>query len=162
MALVFKPKQKVMLLGRTYSLSFAERQSYSDVVFIDNDKIKVYKSSTNFTHSSVLKQWLRNVAKDYIPKRTEELAERHGFSYKKIFVRSQKTRWGSCSSAKNLNFNWRLILTPRNCCDYVILHELCHLKEMNHSNKFWSLVEGYMPSYKNAEIWLKEEGGSLM
>lgn len=162
MALVFKPKQKVMLLGRTYSLSFAEQRSYSDFVFIERNKIKVYKSSSAYTHSSVLKLWLRNVAKDYIPKRTEELAARYGFNYKKIFIRSQKTRWGSCSSQKNLNFNWRLILTPRNCCDYVIIHELCHLKEMNHSQKFWNLVEQCMPSYRNAERWLKEEGGRLM
>lgn len=162
MALVFKPKQKVMLLGRTYSLAFADQRSYSDIVFIERDKIKVYKSSPSYTHSNVLKQWLRNVAKDYIPKRTEELADRYGFNYKKIFVRSQKTRWGSCSSQKNLNFNWRLILTPRNCCDYVIIHELCHLKEMNHSQKFWNLVEQCMPSYQNAERWLKEEGGRLM
>jgi predicted metal-dependent hydrolase len=73
-----------------------------------------------------------------------------------VTIRSQRTRWGSCSSRKTISLNWRLILTPDWVSDYVIYHELAHLSQMNHSKKFWDLVESYYPQYKKAEHWLTE------
>lgn len=73
-------------------------------------------------------------------------------------MREQKTRWGSCSAAGNLNFNWKLILMPPEILDYVVVHELAHRKELNHSKAFWSVVEQILPDYKERRRWLKTEG----
>lgn len=85
-----------------------------------------------------------------------------GVSYGRITIRHQKTRWGSCSSKGNLNFNCLLMLTPPKVRNYVIVHELCHLKEMNHSPRFWAEVERVIPDYRKAKQWLKENGESLI
>lgn len=79
----------------------------------------------------------------------------------RITIRSQKTRWGSCSSKGNLNFNWRLIMAPGEVLDYVVVHELCHLVYMNHSAMFWKLVEEILPDYRKQRQWLKENGRML-
>jgi predicted metal-dependent hydrolase len=107
---------------------------------IDPEKIPEYKKN----------------AKNYIVPRVNELAEKFGFDYNKIRITSASTRWGSCSSMRNLNFSYRLILIPKEVIDYVIIHELCHLRHMNHSKKFWTEVEKYMPTYKEKEKWLKK------
>lgn len=85
-----------------------------------------------------------------------------GVSYGRVTVRSQKSRWGSCSAKGNLSFNCLLMLAPPEVIDYVIVHELCHLKQMNHSPKFWDEVEKIMPDYRQAKQWLKETGESLI
>ena len=86
-----------------------------------------------------------------------------GFSPKNfITIRNQKTRWGSCSSKGNLNFNCLLMLTPPEVIDYVVVHELCHRKEMNHSGAFWAEVEKVLPDYKEQVKWLKENGGQII
>ena len=76
-------------------------------------------------------------------------------------IAGQKTRWGSCSSNKTLSFNWKLMLAPPKVLDYVVVHEICHLREMNHSPRFWALVESLMPDYKQQRKWLKENGHTL-
>lgn len=100
---------------------------------------------------------LKIKARDYIPNRVRELAYKFWFSYNFIKITSAKTRWGSCTSKKNLNFSYRLILTPKDVIDYVIIHELSHLKHMNHSKRFWREVASMMPDYKKKELWLKKE-----
>ena len=84
-----------------------------------------------------------------------------GVTYGRISIREQKTRWGSCSSAGNLNFNWRLIFAPEEVLDYVVVHELAHRKEMNHSKAFYAVVESVLPDYKSSRRWLREHGDSL-
>jgi predicted metal-dependent hydrolase len=76
-------------------------------------------------------------------------------------IREQKTRWGSCSKKGNLNFNWKLIMSPPWVIDYVVIHEICHLRHLNHSKEYWALVEYYMPEYKSAREWLKKNGAKL-
>ena len=97
-----------------------------------------------------------------IPDKVKYYAEIMGVTYGRITIRNQKTRWGSCSSKGNLNFNCLLMLMPDKVLDYVVVHELCHLKQMNHSKKFWKEVERYMPDYPNYKKWLNENGGALI
>lgn len=112
-------------------------------------------------HKEVLSKWLHKTSKQGILARALELAEIHGFAYNKIAVRDQLSRWGSCSSSKNLNFSWRLMLAPLETMDYVIIHELAHTKQMNHSKQFWDIVEACMPDYKTHRKWLKQNGNTL-
>lgn len=97
-----------------------------------------------------------------IRERTLLYAERMQVSYKRITIRDQKTRWGSCSAAGNLNFNWRLVMAPGEVLDYVVIHELAHRIEMNHSAAFWRIVEEEMPDYRKYRNWLKQNGRFLM
>ncbi|MDO4614722.1 MAG: SprT family zinc-dependent metalloprotease [Lachnospiraceae bacterium] len=101
-------------------------------------------------------------AKEELPGRVFIFAEEIGVSYGRITIRNQKTRWGSCSSKGNLNFNCLLMLMPQEIRDYVVVHELCHRKEMNHSPAFWAEVERILPDYRERRKWLKENGGSYM
>ena len=101
-------------------------------------------------------------ARKYIPERVAYFAEHMGVTYGRITIRNQKTRWGSCSSKGNLNFNCLLMLTPAEIIDYVVVHELCHRKEMNHSGAFWNEVEKVLPDYREAVRWLKEEGSQIL
>ena len=97
-----------------------------------------------------------------IPARVRHFAELLGVKYGRITIRNQKTRWGSCSSKGNLNFNCLLMLTPPEVIDYVVVHELCHRKEMNHSKAFWNEVEKIIPNYRDHINWLKDEGSIIM
>lgn len=108
---------------------------------------------------------LKRLAKralEVIPKRVEYYAEIIGVTYGRITIRSQKSRWGSCSSKGNLNFNCLLMLTPDEVIDYVVVHELCHRKQMNHSKAFWLEVSKVLPDYKKSVRYLKDEGGNIM
>ncbi len=101
---------------------------------------------------------IKRLAKLIISDRVLSTAKRMGVSYNKIALRFQKSRWGSCSLKGNLNFNCLLALCPEEVIDYVIIHELCHLKYMNHSKSFWLLVEKHCPNYKTHKKWLKDNG----
>ena len=105
---------------------------------------------------------LADQAVEYIPKRVKYYAEKENFVYNKITIKNLVSRWGSCSTKGNLNFNCLLMLTPDYVIDYIVVHELCHLREMNHSEKFWAGVEKIMPDYQRAELWLKQNGGNLI
>ena len=107
-------------------------------------------------------QELADRALEYIPKRVEYFSRRMGVNYGRITIRNQKTRWGSCSEKGNLNFNCLLMLTPSEVIDYVVVHELCHRKQMNHSKDFWNEVEKVIPNYRESVQWLKNNGSSIM
>jgi len=104
---------------------------------------------------------LRQLAARELPPRVLELAGRHGLTVSRVTVRSQKSRWGSCSRRGTISLNWRLIQTPAFVGDYICLHELMHLREMNHSPRFWREVQRACPDYAMAERWLKEHSGLL-
>ena len=107
-------------------------------------------------------QLLAAQAKQDLTARVERLAPLVGVSWGRITIRSQRTRWGSCSGKGNLNFNCLLMLAPEQVRDYVVVHELCHRREMNHSARFWSLVEQLLPDYKISRKWLKDHGDALI
>ena len=105
---------------------------------------------------------LTEKAREYIPKRVEYYSKIIGTDYGKITIRNQKTKWGSCSSKGNLNFNCLLMLTPKEVIDSVVVHELCHRKEMNHSKKFYAKVLKAYPDYPKWNKWLKENGRIIL
>lgn len=105
---------------------------------------------------------LRDRSKVLVQERVAHYAYIMGVSYNHISLRFQRTRWGSCSSKGNLNFNCLLALVPPDVLDYVVVHELCHLKEMNHSQRFWEEVRSVMPDYEQSKRWLKENGNALI
>ncbi len=105
---------------------------------------------------------LADKAMQVIPGRVEHFAKILHVTYGRITIRNQQTRWGSCSSKGNLNFNCLLMLTPDHILDYIVVHELCHRLEMNHSARFWTKVATVIPDYRDCEKWLKEHGSAIM
>ncbi len=108
----------------------------------------LHNGKTKVSKHLVYHAWLRTEAKKYITKETERIASENGFTYNKISIKDMTSRWGSCSAKKNLSFNLKLMYFKPKIIEYVIVHELCHLKEMNHSKNFWLLVENIIPNYK--------------
>lgn len=119
-------------------------------------RIENAKNTQQLTEEEIRK--LAEKALEVIPKRVAHYAKQMGVTYGRITIRNQKTRWGSCSSKGNLNFNCMLMLLPPEIQDYVVVHELCHRKEMNHSPRFWAEVEKVLPDYQTRRKWLKENG----
>lgn len=107
-------------------------------------------------------QELATQAMKLIPQKVHYYAQIIGVTYGRITIRNQRTRWGSCSGKGNLNFNCLLLLMPEEVLDYVVVHELCHRKEMNHSARFWEEVEKILPDYRQRRKWLKDNGGRIM
>ena len=105
---------------------------------------------------------LKAAAKPVIEEKVRLFADKIGVKYGKITIRSQKTRDGSCTAKGNLNFNCLIMLMPEEIIDYVIVHELCHIKQMNHSRRFWNEVESILPDYKERRKWLKLNGNILI
>lgn len=108
-----------------------------------------------------LEKWYRKEAAGVLFEKAAEFAGYLQVSFKELHIKDQKSRWGSCSSRGSLNFNWRILMAPEPVCDYVVIHELCHLKHMNHSPDFWQLVAAFCPNYKQYRKWLRENGGLL-
>jgi predicted metal-dependent hydrolase len=111
---------------------------------------------------SHFEDWYKKQARAVLTERVEHFARVHGFQVRKIRISSARTRWGSCSSKETLSFTWRLVMAPLDVIDYVIVHELCHLKELNHSKAFWADVESILPDYIRRRKWLKENGKWLV
>jgi hypothetical protein len=102
--------------------------------------------------------WYRDQARRILTERTLHYASLTGLSYGRVNITGAQKRWGSCSTTGNLNFSWRLIMAPREIIEYVVVHELVHLEERNHSNRFWKKVSEIMPEFKDRKKWLDEYG----
>lgn len=116
----------------------------------------------SFWVQEAIVRWYVEEAKQVLSERTKYYSGLMDASYGRITIRDQKSRWGSCSGKGNLNFNFRLIMAPLEIVDYVVVHELCHLKYMDHSPQFWEEVEKVLPDYKNRQNWLKSHGHLLV
>jgi len=126
------------------------------IIRLEKDELKIISpENSNIELNKLYNTWLRNQAKEYLPERAAELANQFGFSINKISVRKQKTRWGSYSSQGNISFNFLLLGYTKEVIDYVIIHELCHSKEMNHSEDFWTLVKRFCPRFMTLRQELK-------
>ena len=128
------------------------------------DKIRLfegvnYKSKRTFSRGDYLLH--KDKALTLAQKRIQHFNKLYQFPYNKIYIKNQKTRWGSCSSKNNISLNYKILFLPPRLRDYIIVHELCHLKELNHGRKFWSLVEKTMPDYLSLKKELNTYGTML-
>jgi predicted metal-dependent hydrolase len=126
---------------------------------IENFKKSKERLSTKL--SAAAEKELRKKAKPLIINLVNHYSTLYNTKYHKIFIKNQQSLWGSCSRNKNLNYNWRISLAPETVMRYVIVHEICHLIEMNHSPRFWKLVALTIPEYKMHRQWLKTHGHTL-
>ena len=110
---------------------------------------------------AALERWYRRQARAEIGPRLDAATDRAGTSYSGLTIRSQKTRWASCSSRGHMSFNWRLLLAPEAVLDYVVEHEVCHLELMDHSPRFWALLESRVPDWREHARWLRRYGATL-
>ena len=130
-----------------------------DLVSFGTERVKVSEAPADMRPA--IQKYLRQQAAQELPARVMELATRHGVNVTRVTVRNQKSRWGSCSRRGTISLNWRLIQTPVFVRDYIILHELAHRRQMNHSDKFWQEVARLCPDYLQAKRWVKQNAGML-
>jgi predicted metal-dependent hydrolase len=109
-----------------------------------------------------IERWYRRTARTEVAPRLDEAVAALGRAYTKLTIRGQRTRWGSCSTTGAMSFNWRLLLGPDEVLDYVVWHEACHLVVMDHSRRFWSLLEHHRPGYREPQRWLRANGSALV
>lgn len=153
---------QLMIFGKVYQKVIHADKSGDVPVYIKNQELHVHPvTNTKASIDRTLTTFLKTTAQKYIVPRTKKLAEVMGMTYTSLTLRDQKTRWGSCSSTGALNFNWRLVQYPVPVIDYVIVHELAHRREMNHSSRFWALVAKYDPEYQAHRRWLKKYGSTV-
>lgn len=113
-------------------------------------------------HRPAVERLYRRLARAEIGGRLDQAVASVGLSYTGLSIRSQRTRWASCSSSGAMSFNWRLLLAPERVLDYVIWHEVCHLEVPNHSSRFWELLERWLPDFKEPHVWLRRHGATLV
>ncbi len=109
-----------------------------------------------------IERWYRRMARSEVGSRLEAVTAALGVSHASVRIANQRTRWGSCSSTGAMSFNWRLLLAPEAVLDYVIWHEACHLEHLDHSPRFWALLERHRPDYREQKTWLRRHGPTLV
>lgn len=157
-----KPGKNILYRGREYQVEVQAKKTAACNVEIEEGKMVVMLDEGSGKDSAVvLERWLKSMARLLINQRIRVVNNVLNLHFNRVAIRGQKTRWGSCSRLGNLNFNWRLVMAPLPVMDYVVVHELLHLVEPNHSKKFWDLVENVCPDYKDSRDWLKKNGHRL-
>ncbi len=149
---------KVLYRGNQVALKYA--YNLRQPIYLENNHIVIEEKHKRIA-PHLLKQWYSIEALNYFNRKAAHYAKTLKVHYKKVKISNAEKRWGSCSSKKNINLSWRLIMAPERVIDYVIIHELAHLIELNHSQKFWNIVARIMPSYKKQINWLKKNGHLL-
>lgn len=159
--------ESIQFLGKLYILKIIEGdEDLPGACSIYNKSIRVQvpKGLNSVIRSELVKEllicWYKQQAAEKIAERTEKYAGKHGFIYNSVLIREQEKRWGSCDHLGNLRFNWKIIMAPISLIDYVVVHELCHLKIKNHSPEFWQLLENIMFDYEKRKATLKLLGMS--
>ncbi|MCL4407761.1 MAG: M48 family metallopeptidase [Thermotogae bacterium] len=147
-------KKMFLYLGNHYKLQIVKDQKIP-MIF---DKGFFLSESHLNDEREILLKWYKVKSYGIISERVDIYATKYGFKYRKIKITNAQKRWGSCSSNGNLNFSWRIIMAPMEVIDYVVIHELVHLVERNHSRSFWEKVKSLYPQYAKYNEWLKENG----
>jgi predicted metal-dependent hydrolase len=142
-------------LGRRLKVVTRYNPDVAAGVKLEKNRLLVNLVSRKNKLNLVLEWWYRQQAEKVVKKRADELCPELVVTYNRLTIRGAKTRWGSCSQKGNLNFNWKLMMVPEPVLDYVIIHELAHMKELNHSKNFWKLVAEHCPQWRKHRKWLK-------
>jgi hypothetical protein len=160
---VYTDGEQFLYLGNNYILKVkVDGNTKKPFVTLDNDQLLV---TTDTAEASIIKKtlelWYREKAQELIGQRVAYYQQWLKIGPTEIKVKEQKKRWGSCTSAGKLLFNWRIVMAPLPIIDYLVVHEMCHLHQMNHSKNFWYLVGSVLPDYQARRNWLKEHGAKL-
>jgi predicted metal-dependent hydrolase len=153
-------KDEIIYLGKKYKLKFV-KDTFQYAVLSENLMKITFHVKDRRTCRRNIVNWYRQQTKNLLDEKVPFFGKKLSISYGKVSIRSQKLRWGSCSKEGNLNFNLLLSALPINIIDYIIIHELFHLVEFNHSDHFWKLVEHALPTYKDCRTWLRINGSYL-
>lgn len=153
----FVDGETFLFLGKDYELRLVPSQRQT----LHFDSGFTLKASARPRGEAVFTKWYKSQALTIFTERVTHYANLHGFSPKQVKVTSAKTRWGSCSANGTINFTWRLVMAPLEVIDYVVIHELAHLKIKDHSQRFWKLVESLYPDFKRHRKWLRDHGEKL-
>ena len=151
-------RNEILLFGNRYAYFYSSKYQNKVVV---NHESKTIQAKRDLLDTTVQEKWLKSVARKYILSRTETLSEALLLPYNKLYIRSQKRKWGNCSKEKNISINWRIIKAPEFVIDYIITHELCHTVLMKHTVRFQTLLRSHCPDCEQAQTWLDKYGNSL-
>jgi len=152
--------EKFLYLGASYPLEIEESNDRKPPLELSYGKFVLDQDHTAKAKDLFI-EWYKREAKEKIPGRVHYLSNKLNLLPQGIKITSARYRWGSCSRDNRLSFSWRIIMAPLKIIDYILIHELVHIKEKNHSKSFWSQVESIIPDYKVHRLWLKEYGHSL-
>lgn len=155
----WKAGTPIFFRGAETTLHVTEASSHGIITFAD-EAIRIKETDVNLR--PIVEAHLRRLATHELPPRLLELASMHGFTVRRISIRNQRSRWGSCSVRGTISLNWRLIQTPPYVSDYILFHELAHLRHMNHSKRYWAEVGRLCPGWREAERWLKQHSGRIL
>ena len=166
----FTDGEKFLYLGKNYKLKIESRENikladslYFPEKSLDDGRLKSdFKGSpkSDFSRAKII-EWYKQKAKEKITERANLYSRLTGWKFKSISIRNVETRWGSCGAKGSLNFSWKLIMAPTDVIDYVVVHELAHTVEKNHSAKFWDKVRAVLPDYKTRRKWLADNRTKL-
>jgi len=154
-------RERLFFRGREYDFRLNISSQKEGVKVTDANLTVTSAQEDHAEVRRILEKWYRLQATKHFKERVPLLADLVDSNVKTVSIRSQRTRWGSCSSRNTISLNWRLIMAPDWVSDYVVYHELAHLTHMNHSKQFWLLVERYVPNHKDAQKWLKDHHSLL-
>lgn len=157
----FDDRKKINFLNKKLTIIF-KNGSKNNANLIDENLIITSSNQSLKNLKDLLIRWYKFQAKKYLKKRTKQISLKIGINFKLVCVKGYKGRWGACSSSGEIFLNWKLMMLPRNIIDYIIVHELCHIVEPNHSSRFWLLVEKFEPEYNRKKDWLKTYGSSII
>ena len=157
----------VLYLGIPHTLVFTSSFDSRPTIYLQNHQIIIHMPTMNTAQTtplaeSLLQQWYLTNARNILTAKTSLWAAKINVKPQRITIKDQKTRWGSCSSMGNLNYNWRIVMAPPEVIDYLVIHELCHLRVPNHSALFWGEVAQFSPKFKSHRTWLQTNSTLLM
>jgi len=157
----------ILYFGTPHTLVFTNNQNSQPTISLKDNQITIDIPLLNAVQTtslveSVLKQWYLERARSILSTKTSLWSGKIDVQPKRITIKDQKTRWGSCSSKSNINYNWRIVMAPIEVIDYLVIHELCHLRIPNHSALFWQEVGKFSPNFKSHRTWLQTNGTILM
>jgi len=156
-------RDSLSLFGQSYELQLEQKGDIPSVTLINNAIVlsgRLHRIGLK-TRKQAIVNWYKELADIYLNKRTEEFSKKTGLIPKSITIKTYKARWGSCNIKGEIQYNWQIMQAAPSVIDYLIIHELCHLKHHNHGKGFWQLVERHCPHYRREQVWLKQYGYQL-